>query len=146
MNRIRSNGSATATEASQANSVLLEYLASLVDKRVQNAQDDLIGTLVKEQVSSLSRPSWCPFAAANTISGKPRPHHEGRCRPDRIPPPGSRQCDHGEHDQSRRCYPAPALRAIARPEGRSQPCTTICRGAMSLSSRLSHGNSACGDL
>jgi fungal nitric oxide reductase len=47
---IRTNGSATATEAFSANKVLLDYLAKLVAKRSEKAEDDLISKLVIEQV------------------------------------------------------------------------------------------------
>jgi nitric oxide reductase len=49
-NAIRTNGSATATEASNANKELLDYLAHLVDKRSEEAEEDLISKLVSEQV------------------------------------------------------------------------------------------------
>ena len=49
-NAIRTNGSATASEASDANKMLLFYLAKLVDKRSAETQDDLISKLVEEQV------------------------------------------------------------------------------------------------
>ncbi|KIW60730.1 hypothetical protein PV05_00924 [Exophiala xenobiotica] len=47
---VRSNGSATALEASRANQVLLDYLASLVEKRMKQPENDLISKLVTEQV------------------------------------------------------------------------------------------------
>lgn len=47
---IRSNGSATATAASQANQELLDYIGQLVDKRMTQPKDDLISKLVTEQV------------------------------------------------------------------------------------------------
>jgi nitric oxide reductase len=47
---IRSNGSATATEASDAAKTLLDYIGGLVDKRSQEPKDDLISKLVTEQV------------------------------------------------------------------------------------------------
>jgi nitric oxide reductase len=47
---IRSNGSATATEASNANASLLEYMARLVDERLSAPKDDLISLLVNEQL------------------------------------------------------------------------------------------------
>lgn len=47
---IRSNGSATAAEASSANASLLEYMAHLVDQRLDTPKDDLIGLLVNEQL------------------------------------------------------------------------------------------------
>lgn len=48
---IRSNGSATATEASRANQVLLDYLEELVEQRMVKSNEDLISKLVVEQVS-----------------------------------------------------------------------------------------------
>lgn len=47
---IRSNGSATATEASSANASLLTYIAELVSKREVEPKDDLISLLVREQL------------------------------------------------------------------------------------------------
>ncbi len=47
---IRSNGSATASAASNANSELLNYIANLVEKRMVAPKDDLISKLVVEQV------------------------------------------------------------------------------------------------
>jgi nitric oxide reductase len=47
---IRSNGSATATEASNANDELLKYMAGLVDKRLSTPKEDLISLLVSEQL------------------------------------------------------------------------------------------------
>ncbi|WAO90234.1 Hypothetical protein NCS54_00765400 [Fusarium falciforme] len=49
-NAIRSNGSGTAQEAAAANQQLLKYLAKLVDQRLQEPKDDLIGRLVAEQL------------------------------------------------------------------------------------------------
>ncbi|KAF2267148.1 cytochrome P450 55A3 [Lojkania enalia] len=49
-NAIRSNGSATATEASNAAKTLLNYISDLVEKRMQEPKDDLISKLVVEQV------------------------------------------------------------------------------------------------
>ncbi|KAK7211327.1 hypothetical protein V2G26_018505 [Clonostachys chloroleuca] len=49
-NAIRSNGSATAQEASLANQELLDYLAKLVDQRLEAPQNDLISKLVIEQL------------------------------------------------------------------------------------------------
>ncbi|KAI9739598.1 MAG: hypothetical protein M1834_006316 [Cirrosporium novae-zelandiae] len=49
-NAIRSNGSATATEASNANKELLDYLGNLVDLRVEKPKDDVISKLVVEQL------------------------------------------------------------------------------------------------
>jgi nitric oxide reductase len=47
---IRSNGSATASEASNANATLLTYIGKLVEERSLSPKDDLISHLVKEQV------------------------------------------------------------------------------------------------
>ncbi|OBT42222.1 hypothetical protein VE00_07730 [Pseudogymnoascus sp. WSF 3629] len=47
---IRSNGSATATAASQANQDLLDYIGKLVDKRVSEPNGDLISKIVTEQL------------------------------------------------------------------------------------------------
>jgi len=49
-NAIRSNGSATATEASNANKELLDYIGNLVDQRLAKPEDDLISRLVIEQL------------------------------------------------------------------------------------------------
>lgn len=49
-NAVRSNGSATATEAANANKELLDYLGDLVDQRVAKPLDDLISRLVVEQL------------------------------------------------------------------------------------------------
>jgi fungal nitric oxide reductase len=49
-NAIRSNGSATATEASNANQELLDYIGNLVEQRHAKPKDDLISKLVVEQV------------------------------------------------------------------------------------------------
>ncbi|KAH8899964.1 cytochrome P450 [Thozetella sp. PMI_491] len=49
-NAIRTNGSATAREASTANQELLAYLAQLVDQRSVEPKDDLISKLVVEQL------------------------------------------------------------------------------------------------
>ncbi|KAH7130322.1 cytochrome P450 [Dendryphion nanum] len=49
-NSIRSNGSATATEASGAAKTLLDYISKLVDLRSKEPKDDLISKLVTEQV------------------------------------------------------------------------------------------------
>lgn len=49
-NAIRTNGSSTAREASAANKELLDYLASLVDKRLEAPGDDVISKLCREQV------------------------------------------------------------------------------------------------
>ncbi|KAK4982051.1 hypothetical protein LTR66_009507 [Elasticomyces elasticus] len=48
-NAIRSNGSATATEAAGANKQLLDYIGNLVDQRLAKPKDDLISKLVVEQ-------------------------------------------------------------------------------------------------
>lgn len=63
--RIRTNGSATATEASNANQELLDYLASLVELRLAKPEDDLISKLVVEHVgfSSFSCPSIISLSA-----------------------------------------------------------------------------------
>ncbi|RDL29890.1 Uncharacterized protein BP5553_10517 [Venustampulla echinocandica] len=47
---IRSNGSATATQASNSNSELLSYIGDLVEKRLVAPKDDLISKLVVEQL------------------------------------------------------------------------------------------------
>jgi len=49
-NAIRSNGSATATEASNANRELLDYIGNLADQRSAEPKDDLISKLITEQV------------------------------------------------------------------------------------------------
>ncbi|KAH6972413.1 cytochrome P450 55A3 [Ilyonectria sp. MPI-CAGE-AT-0026] len=49
-NAIRTNGSATAQEASLANQELLDYLAKLVDLRLEEPKEDLISKLVTEQL------------------------------------------------------------------------------------------------
>ncbi|KAI6765736.1 hypothetical protein HG530_006806 [Fusarium avenaceum] len=49
-NAIRTNGSSTAREASSANQELLDYLATLVDQRLDEPKDDLISKLCTEQV------------------------------------------------------------------------------------------------
>lgn len=49
-NAIRSNGSSTATEASNANKTLFDYISGLVDQRTKDPKDDLISHLVTEQV------------------------------------------------------------------------------------------------
>lgn len=49
-NAIRTNGSATARQASSASQGLLDYLSDLVDKRIAEPTDDLISRLVVEQV------------------------------------------------------------------------------------------------
>ncbi|KAL6233640.1 hypothetical protein BDW75DRAFT_241866 [Aspergillus navahoensis] len=51
MNAVRSNGSSTAAAAQGANEDLLNYLAKLVDKRVTDPKDDLISTLIMEQLN-----------------------------------------------------------------------------------------------
>lgn len=50
-NAIRTNGSSTAREASAANQELLDYLASLVDTRLEAPGDDVISKLCREQVN-----------------------------------------------------------------------------------------------
>ncbi|KKY19869.1 putative cytochrome p450 [Diplodia seriata] len=47
---VRSNGSATATEASNASQELLNYMGSLVDQRSAEPKDDLISHLVTTQL------------------------------------------------------------------------------------------------
>lgn len=47
---IRANGSATASEASNANAALLSYMGDLVDQRLLKPKDDLISLLVREQL------------------------------------------------------------------------------------------------
>ncbi|KAB5536338.1 cytochrome P450 55A2 [Coniochaeta sp. 2T2.1] len=47
---VRSQGSSNAREASAANQGLLDYIAGLVDKRMEHPTDDLISKLVTEQV------------------------------------------------------------------------------------------------
>jgi len=47
---IRSNGSGTATEASNASKRLLDYIGGLVDQRFKEPKDDLISHLVTKQV------------------------------------------------------------------------------------------------
>ncbi|KAK1826626.1 cytochrome P450 55A2 [Podospora conica] len=49
-NAIRTNGSATAREASAANHGLLEYMATLLDERIKAPKADLLSTLATEQV------------------------------------------------------------------------------------------------
>ncbi|KAH7123297.1 cytochrome P450 55A3 [Dactylonectria estremocensis] len=49
-NAIRTNGSGTAQEAAAANQELLDYLANLVELRLQEPKDDLISKLVTEQL------------------------------------------------------------------------------------------------
>lgn len=48
---IRSNGSATASEAGGASQELLDYLRRLVEKRMEAPTDDMISKLVTEQLS-----------------------------------------------------------------------------------------------
>jgi len=68
---IRTNGSATATEASSANKVLLEYLAKLVDERSIMAEDDLISKLVVEHVKpgNLSKEDAVQIAFLLLVAG-----------------------------------------------------------------------------
>ena len=47
---VRSSGSSNAREASAANQDVLDYMTKLVEKRMQEPKDDLISTLVVEQV------------------------------------------------------------------------------------------------
>ncbi|KAG9232188.1 cytochrome P450 55A1 [Amylocarpus encephaloides] len=49
---IRGNGSATATESSQANASLLSYIDGLVDKRLEKPEEDLISLLVNTQLKA----------------------------------------------------------------------------------------------
>jgi len=49
-NAIRTNGSATASEAQFASDSLLEYIRNLVEQRKKDPKDDLISRLVVEQV------------------------------------------------------------------------------------------------
>ncbi|KAL3462898.1 cytochrome P450 55A2 [Aspergillus heterothallicus] len=50
-NAVRSNGSSTAAAAQDANRDLLKYLDELVDKRATDLKDDLISTLISEQLN-----------------------------------------------------------------------------------------------
>ncbi|KAL2820434.1 cytochrome P450 55A2 [Aspergillus granulosus] len=50
-NAVRSNGSSTAAAAQDANQDLLKYLDELVDKRATDLKDDLISTLISEQLN-----------------------------------------------------------------------------------------------
>jgi nitric oxide reductase len=52
-NAIRTNGSATASEAQIASDTLLIYIGKLVDQRMEDAKDDLISKLVVEQVNAI---------------------------------------------------------------------------------------------
>ena len=47
---IRSNGSATASEASSANATLLQYIGNLVSERLVSPKEDLISLLVTQQL------------------------------------------------------------------------------------------------
>ncbi|KAL7415224.1 cytochrome P450 55A2 [Mrakia frigida] len=49
-NATRTNGSATASEASNANKELLDYFGALVEEKMKNPADDLISKLVQEQL------------------------------------------------------------------------------------------------
>ncbi|CAF4824608.1 unnamed protein product [Rotaria magnacalcarata] len=51
-NAIRTNGSATSAESSQASKNLMDYLGRLVDKKMQNPTDDIISRLAIEQVKT----------------------------------------------------------------------------------------------
>lgn len=55
---IRSNGSATASEASTANQALLDYIGDLVDKRQVEPAKDLISKLVVEQLALGKLSKW----------------------------------------------------------------------------------------
>lgn len=68
---IRTNGSATASEASEASKGLLSYLGNLVDKRSEKAEDDLISKLVVEQVQPghLSRDDAVQVAFLLLVAG-----------------------------------------------------------------------------
>jgi fungal nitric oxide reductase len=68
---IRTNNAATAVQASRANRILLFYLAKLVDKRSEKAQDDLISKLVVEQVkpNHLSREEAVQVAFLLLVAG-----------------------------------------------------------------------------
>ena len=68
---IRTNGSATASEASEASKGLLNYLGNLVDKRSEKAEDDLISKLVVEQVKPghLSRDDAVQVAFLLLVAG-----------------------------------------------------------------------------
>ncbi|PVI02845.1 cytochrome P450 [Periconia macrospinosa] len=70
-NAIRSNGSATATEASSANATLLDYIGNLVDKRSKEPKDDLISKLVTEQVlpSNIERSDAVQIAFLMLVAG-----------------------------------------------------------------------------
>ncbi|KAL2829348.1 cytochrome P450 55A2 [Aspergillus pseudoustus] len=50
-NAVRSNGSSTAAAAQDANQDLLNYLDKLVDKRATDLKDDLLSTLISEQLN-----------------------------------------------------------------------------------------------
>ncbi|KAL4876111.1 cytochrome P450 55A2 [Aspergillus karnatakaensis] len=50
-NAVRSNGSSTAAAAQDANQELLKYLDQLVDKRATDLKDDLISSLIKDQLN-----------------------------------------------------------------------------------------------
>ncbi|CAF3699078.1 unnamed protein product [Rotaria socialis] len=51
-NAIRTNGSATSAESSQASKDLMDYLGRLVDKKMKNPTDDIISRLAIEQVKT----------------------------------------------------------------------------------------------
>ncbi|KAL3496050.1 cytochrome P450 55A2 [Aspergillus germanicus] len=50
-NAVRSNGSSTAAAAQDANRDLLKYLDELVDRRATDLKDDLISSLISEQLN-----------------------------------------------------------------------------------------------
>ncbi|RDW79372.1 hypothetical protein BP6252_04010 [Coleophoma cylindrospora] len=68
---IRANGSATATEASLANQALLDYLAKLVDKKIQTPENDLISKLVLEQLKPghIEKPDVVQMAFLMLVAG-----------------------------------------------------------------------------
>ncbi|CAI7592342.1 unnamed protein product [Penicillium manginii] len=51
MNAVRTNGSSTAAAAQDANRDILGYLEKLVDKRSEDLKDDIISTLIVEQLN-----------------------------------------------------------------------------------------------
>ncbi|CEF71804.1 unnamed protein product [Fusarium graminearum] len=70
-NAIRTNGSSTAREASAANKELLLYLASLVEKRLEEPKDDLISKLCTEQVKpgNIEKPDAVQIAFLLLVAG-----------------------------------------------------------------------------